>query len=132
MRDLVTFQGAGGVVNLARANIFSSQFNWRLVRGSDILHLGDVPVMSYMMGFVNTSNILYPVSLGSTPFEHTQLVLMPLIHEWDRLAAALSYLAKKQISLNCFKGGVNIHSRTRSAATQGSGKFFIFHAHNHY
>ncbi len=118
-----------GIVNLARANIFSNKLTWRSLKGSDILHVGDVPVMSYMMGFVKSSNILYPVSLGATVYEHTQVVLMPLIHEWDRLAAAISHLAnKKVISLNCFKGGVNIHSRTRAASNQGSGKFFISHA----
>ncbi len=78
------------------------------------------------MGFVKESHILHPVSLGSTPYEHTQVILMPLIHEWDRLAAALSYFVQKEISLNCFKGGVNIHSRTRSASTQGSGNLFKF------
>ncbi len=76
------------------------------------------------MGFVKSSNILHPVSLGATVYEHTQVVLMPLVREWDRLAAALSHLVKKTISINCFKGGVNIHSRTRAALNQDSGKFF--------
>ncbi len=52
--------------------------------------------MSYMMGFVKESHILHPVSLGSTPYEHTQVILMPLIHEWDRLAARSVLFSSKK------------------------------------
>lgn len=122
VRSFITFRGASGVANLSRCNIYSSVFNWRIVQGTEILHVRDQPVLCYMVGFAKTSNILEPIPLGSTGKHIKEVTFQPSVHELPRCLAALAYLTNKDdMSLRCWDGAVKVTTRQRNIDGNASG-----------
>ncbi len=110
---------------MARCNIYSSSFNWRLVNGTDILHVHDQPVLSYMIGFTVASHILESTTITSQaglPYLVKDITFHPFIHEFERIQAALAEIGRADnFNMRCYNGGVKIASRLRPVGGSGYG-----------
>lgn len=111
------------MANLARCNIYSSHFNWRSVHGTNVLHVGDLPVLCYMVGFAKSSSILKPTMVGNTGNHVKDVSFHPLsAHEWERNLSALAYLADvDSIQVRCWGDALKIQTRIRAADGPSAG-----------
>ncbi len=122
MKRFIVCEGAFGVANLARCNIYSAHFNWRSVYGSDILHVGDLPVLCYVVGFAKSSSILEPTAVGNSGYHLKDVTMHPLSHEWERSLAALCVLAGVDIGqVRCWNDGMKVQTRQRSLPGPSAG-----------
>ncbi len=135
IRVFIVFRGAFGVANLSRCNIYSNHFNWKAIYGSEVLHIADFPILCYMVGFVKASNILEPVLVGTMGNHIKDVTMMPLAHEFDRLAVAVAVLAGVECTnMRAWGDGIKVQTRWRTAeaaagtavAAGPSGKSLLF------
>lgn len=121
------FRGAGLVTNLSRCNIYTSLFNWRfLSTTTDLLYYGNVPILSFIVGFAEGSNLTKPTLLRTKQLVK-DVTLHPFGHEFERLAAAIAHLADDdRPRLRCFDNGLKIQTGQKPPNWAVSGEFITF------
>ena len=118
--------GTPRVINLSRCNHYAVHFDWRVISGCDILHFKGEPVMSYVLGFVKSSNLEHSTPMGSSGYHKKEVVIIPLTHEWDRLLSSCTVLMQSPIMVNVFGRGMSISTRPSGTSSECISCFDLY------
>ncbi len=83
-------------------------------------------MLCYMIGFVKSSNIWEPVLVGTMGNHIKDVTMMPLAHEFDRLAEAVAVLARVECTnLRAWGDSIKVQTRWRTADQPFAGNATI-------